>query len=140
MFAKDLRKNSTLAEGILWRNLRAKKFEGIKFRRQQPIENFIVDFVSFEKRVIIELDGSQHAEDTSKDIERDMVLESNGYTVLRFWNNEIFENLDGVLESYPGSLLDVMFTLPLPPPVEGGGLETLSPGGRGKGEGAFDFE
>jgi very-short-patch-repair endonuclease len=99
MLAKDLRKNSTLAEGILWRNIRAKKFEGIKFRRQQPIENFIVDFVSFEKRVIIELDGSQHAEDTSKDIERDMVLESNGYTVLRFWNNEIFENLDGVLES-----------------------------------------
>ena len=97
-FAKRLRKNSTLAEGILWRNLRAKRFQGIKFRRQQPIENFIVDFVNFEKRVIIELDGSQHAEDTLKDLERDTVLGGNGYTVLRFWNNEIFENLEGVLE------------------------------------------
>ncbi len=97
-FAKSLRKNSTLAEGILWRNLRAKRFEGIKFRRQQAIEKFIVDFVSFEKRVVIELDGSQHAEGTSKDIERDTVLEANGYTVLRFWNNEIFEHLEGVLE------------------------------------------
>ena len=70
----------------------------MKFRRQQPIENFIVDFVSFEKCVIIELDGSQHAENTSRDIERDTVLEAKGFTVLRFWNNEILENLQGVLE------------------------------------------
>jgi very-short-patch-repair endonuclease len=97
-FAKNLRKNSTLAEGILWRHLRAKKFEGLKFRRQQPLDKFIVDFINFEKRIIIELDGSQHAEETSKDIERDSALEANGFTVLRFWNNEIFENLEGVLE------------------------------------------
>lgn len=67
--------------------------------RQESIEKFIVDFVSFEKRVIIELDGSQHAEHTLKDLERDMELEWNGFTVLRFWNNEIFDNLEGVLEA-----------------------------------------
>jgi very-short-patch-repair endonuclease len=94
-----LRKNSTLAEGILWQNLRAKRFEGIKFRRQEPIEKFVVDFVSFESRVIIELDGSQHAENTLEDLERDIELERNGFTVLRFWNNEILENLEGVLEA-----------------------------------------
>jgi len=98
-FSKYLRKNSTLAEGILWQNLRAKRFEGIKFRRQEPIEKFVVDFVSFESRVIIELDGSQHAENTLEDLERDIELERNGFTVLRFWNNEILENLEGVLEA-----------------------------------------
>jgi very-short-patch-repair endonuclease len=61
-FARTLRKNSTEAETILWNRLRAKQIEGTKFRRQQPIENFIVDFVSFENRVVIELDGGQHAE------------------------------------------------------------------------------
>ncbi len=93
-----MRKNSTVAEGILWRHLRAKKLEGLKFRRPQPLGKFIVDFINFEKRVIIELDGGQHAEETLKDIERDEVLEADGFTVLRFWNNEIFENLEGVLE------------------------------------------
>ncbi len=72
--------------------------EGIKFRRRQPIENFIVDFISFEKRIVVELDGGQHAIDKCKDIERDRLLTENGFTVLRFWDNQIFENLEGVLE------------------------------------------
>jgi len=97
-FAKDLRKNSTHAEAVLWQSLRAKRFEGMKFRRQQPIRTFIVDFVSFKKRVIIELDGGQHAEDTLKDMERDAVLGQMGFIVLRFWNNDVLENLEGVLE------------------------------------------
>ena len=96
--AKNLRKNATDAERILWHQLRAKQLSGTKFRRQQPIKNYIVDFVSFEKRLIIELDGGQHAESTQKDQERDGILSEEGFTVLRFWNNEVLENLDGVLE------------------------------------------
>ena len=97
--AKTLRKNPTNVETLLWQKLKARQLEGMKFRRQQPIEDFIVDFVSFQKRVIIELDGGQHAETTSsKDYERDRLLSEAGFTVLRFWNNEVLENLDGVLE------------------------------------------
>ena len=72
--------------------------EGVKFRRQQPIERYIVDFVSFDKRIVIELDGGQHAEDGDRDQQRDACLVMNGFSVLRFWNNEVFENLEGVLE------------------------------------------
>ena len=96
--AKTLRKRSTDAELILWQRIKARRLEGIKFRRQQPIEDFIVDFLSFENRIIIELDGGQHVEDRQKDRERDKLLTEAGFKVLRFWNNEIFENLDGVLE------------------------------------------
>ena len=96
--AKNLRKNSTDAERILWQKLRAKQLSGIKFRRQQPIKNCIVDFVSFEKRLIIELDGGQHAKNKLNDQNRDSILSEDGYTVLRFWNNEVLENLEGVLE------------------------------------------
>jgi len=98
-FAKILRKDSTRAEGILWQGLRAKQLAGIKFRRQEPIGHFIVDFVSFEKRVVIELDGGQHAESTVKDGKRDATLAQSGFTVLRFWNNEVLENPEGVLEA-----------------------------------------
>jgi very-short-patch-repair endonuclease len=98
-FAKTLRKESTRAEALLWQGLRAKQLAGIKFRRQEPIGHFIVDFVSFEKRIIIELDGGQHAHSTLKDLERDAILAQRGFTVLRFWNNEVLENLEGVLDS-----------------------------------------
>ena len=72
--------------------------ENIKFRRQQPIDSYIVDFVSFELRLIIEVDGGQHAAEKQKDKQRDCFLSENGYRVLRFWNNEVLDNLDGVLE------------------------------------------
>jgi very-short-patch-repair endonuclease len=97
-FAKRLRKDSTKAEARLWSRLRARQMQGIKFRRQQPIENYIVDFVSFEKRIVIELDGGQHAVDKNQDEKRDKSLSKNGYRVIRFWNNEVFENIEGVLE------------------------------------------
>jgi very-short-patch-repair endonuclease len=97
-FAKNLRKNSTDAEVLLWQRLRARQLNGIKFRRQQPCKNFILDFLSFEKRLIIELDGGQHAQERHKDIERDRFLSENGFRVLRFWNNEVLKNIDGVLE------------------------------------------
>lgn len=96
--AKNLRRNQTRVEAILWNRLRAKQVEGIKFRRQQPIENFIVDFVSFEKRIIIEVDGGQHAEKKQPDLKRDKFLTDNGFNVLRFWNNDVLENIDGVME------------------------------------------
>jgi very-short-patch-repair endonuclease len=97
-YAKTLRKNATFAENILWNRLRATQIEGLKFRRQQPIENVIVDFVNFEKRVVIELDGGQHAIEKNKDEKRDRVLKDMGFKVLRFWNNEVIENTDEVLE------------------------------------------
>ena len=78
--------------------MRLKQIEGCKFRRQQPIENYIVDFVCFDKRIIIEVDGGQHSVNKDSDSVRDEYLKSNGFDVLRFWNNEIFENLNGVLE------------------------------------------
>ncbi|MCP4713564.1 MAG: endonuclease domain-containing protein [Deltaproteobacteria bacterium] len=97
-FAKQLRKNATDAERFLWSKLRAKQVGGFKFRRQQPIGKYIVDFVNLEKKVIVELDGSQHAENKAKDHERDTWLKQEGFAVLRFWNNELFENIEGVLE------------------------------------------
>jgi very-short-patch-repair endonuclease len=104
--AKDLRKNATQAEALLWSKLRARQMEGLKFRRQQPIENFIVDFVSFEKRIVIELDGGQHAEDNGKDKKRDIYLKDKGFTVLRFWNSEVFESLEGILETIRQKCID----------------------------------
>jgi len=97
-FAKELRNNSTEAERLLWCHLRNSQLEGVKFRRQQPVETYIVDFISFDKRIVIELDGGQHSEDIESDQQRDACLRRNGFVVLRFWNNEIFENIGGVLE------------------------------------------
>ena len=96
--AKSLRKNATKAETLLWSRIRSRQLEGIKFRRQQPIDNYIVDFVSFETQIIIELDGGQHADQKAKDQVRDQRLEEDGFTVLRFWNNEVLENFDAVFE------------------------------------------
>ena len=99
-YAKSLRKNSTIAETKLWNKLRSRQLEGIKFRRQQPIKNDIVDFASFEKRVIIELDGGQHANQKLKDKKRDKRFTEDGFTVFRFWNNDILENIEAVLEIF----------------------------------------
>lgn len=98
-YAKKLRNNSTDAERLMWRYLRNSQIEGIKFRRQQPIESYIVDFVAFDPKIVLELDGGQHAEQPESDNQRDTCLRKNGFTVLRFWNNEVFENIGGVLET-----------------------------------------
>ena len=98
-FASKLRSNQTDTENFLWKRLRNRQFEGFKFKRQQPIGPFIVDFVNCEKKVIIELDGSQHIEKASEDRDRDLKLGSLGYRVLRFWDNEIFQNTEAVLEA-----------------------------------------
>ncbi len=90
---------------------------GVKFRRQAVIGRYVVDFVCFEKRLIIEVDGGQHCQN-SKDIIRDQWLKSQGYDVMRFWNNEVLENLDGVFE-----VLEARLNSPSPslPTLRGGG-------------------
>ncbi len=98
--SKRLRRNMTDAESVLWDCLRAKRLNGYKFRRQQPIGEYIVDFVCMAYKLVIELDGGQHNEilNKSHDAKRTQYLEKLGYKVLRVWNNEIFSNLNGVLE------------------------------------------
>ncbi len=96
--ARALRRNRTDAEGLLWHYLRNKQLGSYRFRRQQPIGPYIVDFACLSRKVLIELDGGQHAEQTSRDEKRDAFLRARGYRVLRFWNTEVFENCFGVLE------------------------------------------
>ncbi len=98
-YAKILRRDATEAEKLLWSNLKAKQLDGLKFRRQQPIGSFIVDFVCFEKGVVVELDGGQHAENAPRDAERDGILTANGFRVLRFWNNDVLQNINGVVDA-----------------------------------------
>jgi very-short-patch-repair endonuclease len=97
--SRNLRKRQTDAENIIWRHLRRKQVEGLRFRRQHPIGRYIVDFVCLEKQLILEIDGGQHAIEIDKDHNRDKWLLAEGYRILRFWNNDVFENLPGVLET-----------------------------------------
>ena len=97
---KNLRKQSTDVERLVWSHLRARQCGGMKFRRQHPIGRYIADFVCLEKRLVIELDGGQHAlpADALKDRQRDAWLEKEGYMVLHFWDNEVLMNMDEVIE------------------------------------------
>jgi very-short-patch-repair endonuclease len=94
--ARVLRQASTEAEHELWSMVRNRKIGGCKFRRQVPIGRFFADFACVERRLVIELDGSQHAEELDYDAARTGVLEACGWTVLRFWNNQVLENPEGV--------------------------------------------
>ena len=87
----------TEAETLIWHRLRARRFHGYYFRRQVPIDRFVVDFLCVSENLIIEIDGGQHAENSEYDNERTIVLNDRGYRVIRFWNNEVLENIDGVL-------------------------------------------
>jgi len=118
-FAKYLRKESTDTENVLWRHLRAKRFEGLKWRRQEPIGKYIVDFVCYEKRIIIECDGGQHLSAKKKDEIRERWLKDRGYKILRFWDNEVLKNLDVVLDFI--WKISIGSPAPQPPPVQGGG-------------------
>ena len=110
--SKALRKSQNPWEAKLWYYLRAKRFKDFKFRRQVVIRPFIVDFYCHKLKLIIELDGGQHNEDInkSKDLVRQKYLTGQGYTVLRFWNNQLEDNLDGVLEI----IYQVLTTSPRP--------------------------
>jgi len=104
--AQELRHAETEAEQIIWSWLRTKKLNGVKFRRQEPIGKYIVDFVSFEKKLIIEIDGGQHSleENRINDTVRTEWLQSQGFRLIRFWNNEVSSNLDGVITRIKESL------------------------------------
>jgi very-short-patch-repair endonuclease len=122
-YARELRNNSTDVERLLWRYLRNSQLEGVKFRRQQAIEAYIVDFVSFDKRIVIELDGGQHLENMEYDLQSDTCLRANGFSVLRFWNNDVIENIEGVLEVIRQHCLLAVSPTPRPlPPGEGRNL------------------
>src|SRR5438045_6890866 len=104
--ARRLRANQTGAEMKLWRELRKLETKGTHFRRQVPVGSYVADFACLASRLVIELDGSQHGEEPgkSKDDERTRWLETEGYRVLRFWNNDITSNLNGVLETIYAAL------------------------------------
>lgn len=107
--AKQLRRELTLQERLLWSRLRNRQLGNYKFRKQQPLGPFIADFVCQEVKLVVEADGSQH-NDSCHDAGRDRWTQQQGYTVLRFWNNEVNENLDGVLEA----ILNILPRLPSP--------------------------
>jgi very-short-patch-repair endonuclease len=95
-FARRLRRDQTDAERVLWFRLRDRRLNGLKFKRQVPIDKYIVDFCCAEAWLIVELDGGQHA--MRDETNRTAVLEAMGYLVLRFWNNDVLQNTEGVLE------------------------------------------
>jgi very-short-patch-repair endonuclease len=96
--ARTLRHDMTDAERRLWYRLRAHRFGGLSFRRQVPIGPYIADFVCFDARLVVEVDGGQHASQSAYDTERDAWLRSQGFVVLRFWNNDVLVNTQAVLE------------------------------------------
>ena len=107
--ARKLRSNLTDAESYLWRHLRFRQIADHKFRRQRPIGPYIVDFVCLEKKVVIEVDGGQHAQTQTLDDTRDKWLRSQGYVVLRFWNNEVLREVEAIKEA-------ILRALTEPPP------------------------
>ena len=115
--AKAMRSAPTEAEHRLWQIVRAHRFEGYKFKRQVPIDHYIVDFLCPARRLIVELDGSQHAESAS-DARRDAYLRAQGFHIIRIWNNELFTNEEGVAVAIINAL---QAPLPNPSPAEGRG-------------------
>ena len=96
--SRELRKNLTDAEQKLWQKLRSKQINGHKFRRQFVLGNYIVDFICLDKRLIVEVDGGQHMDNVNYDLKRDEWLKSQNFKVLRFWNNQVLNEIDSVLE------------------------------------------
>jgi very-short-patch-repair endonuclease len=115
--AKGLRRNQTDAEKLLWRHLRNRGLRGTKFRRQYVIGKYIVDFVCIECELILEIDGGQHAEQQGYDETRTRYLEQQGFQVMRFWNNEVLCETEGVL----GMIEDFLINNPSPQPSPLGG-------------------
>jgi very-short-patch-repair endonuclease len=112
--ARALRKNPSEAERLLWTHLRYWQVDGYKFRRQQPLGKYIVDFICLEKRIIVELDGGQHAEQKDYDSKRDAWLCDHGFTVLRFWNHDVLQNIESVAEKIYQTVKSTPFLSPSP--------------------------
>ena len=95
--ARELRKESTIAELNLWYSLRHRRLNGLKFHRQHVMGNYIVDFVCWEKKIIIEIDGGQHSQNAQYDEKRTAYLKTRGFRVLRYWNNDVLNKMGSVL-------------------------------------------
>jgi very-short-patch-repair endonuclease len=117
--ARTLRQNTTEAERRVWEILRSHQMKGYKFRRQVPIGRYIADFVCHEAKLIVEIDGGQHDRSSPSEAERSGFLQNEGYRLLRFWNNEVLANLDGVHERIADALGSITPTQTLP--HQGGG-------------------
>jgi very-short-patch-repair endonuclease len=100
--AARLRREMTDTERIVWEHLRNRQLEGFKFRRQASIGPYVVDFLCAERSLIVEIDGGQHS--VERDAARSEYLEAQGYCILRFWNHDVFESLEGVLQTIVGAL------------------------------------
>jgi very-short-patch-repair endonuclease len=118
--AGTLRQNMTEAERRVWQILRSHRMKGYKFRRQVPIGRYIADFVCHGARLIVEIDGGQHDRSSPREAERSGFLQNEGYRIVRFWNNEVLANLDGVHETIADELSRTTPAQTLP--LEGGGL------------------
>ena len=105
--ARSLRKNKTDVEQLVWKYLRNRQQYNYKFHRQFPVEPYIVDFACLELKLIIELDGGQHANRINYDDQRSSFLEQRGFKVIRFWNNDVTENTEGVLEAIRLAILEI---------------------------------
>ncbi len=118
--ARQLRNNQTDAERKLWRSLRLLKSRGYHFRRQAPIDHFIADFVCFSERLIVEIDGGHHnfPDQQRSDQHREKYLREQGFEVLRFWNNDVLRNTEGVVEAI---LMELSSRTPTPNPSPQGG-------------------
>jgi len=121
-FAREMRSHATDAESLLWRQLRGRRFAGWKFKRQQPIGPYIVDFVCFAARLVVEVDGGQHLE-SEADSTRDAWLIKHGFAILRLWNNDVLMQTDSVLEK----LLELLPLSPDPSPARGEGRNEQRP-------------
>ncbi len=104
VLARKLRQNPTDVEKNLWTYLRDRRLLGFKFRRQHPIGSYVADFCCLEKRLVVELDGGQHAQRSVHDLARTNDMKKEGFRVIRFWNNQVLENPQGVLESIVAAL------------------------------------
>jgi very-short-patch-repair endonuclease len=119
---RTLRNNLTNAEKALWRILRGRQISGVKFRRQHPFGDYILDFVSLEIKLAIEVDSSQHGKVTEYDVIRAKELQAAGFQVLRFWNNEVLQNIEAVKEKI-WMVVQERKPYPYPdPPLEGDGV------------------
>jgi adenine-specific DNA-methyltransferase len=128
---QELRRSQTDAERLLWFELRDRRLAGWKFRRPHPIGPFVADFVSLERKLVVEIDGGQHAERVQDDRKRTALLEQLGFRVVRYWNNEVLGNVSGVLEDM---LKHLGGPSPQPSPrTQGEGASLPSPCGRGVG-------
>ena len=121
-----LRAEMTDAEKKLWRHLRARQIGGHYFRKQVEIDDYVVDFCCLKSRLVIEVDGGRHATQSAQDEHRTRVLNDQGYRVIRFWNNEVLQNTDGVLQEIVRALelpklRGASHPHPNPPPIRGRG-------------------